>query len=339
MHEKALKQEICTVARTAYLRGLTAGWGGNLSVRLENGNILITPHRKSLAFLTPDDILTVDGNGTLLEGDRQPSSELKMQCGLYRALDVRAVVHLHPPALNSLTVRDVPLELLTFETRLTLGGTPPIIEQNTPIVTDVDALISAFQVSNIVLLKNHGTVAVGYDLEEAFTLTDVAEEAARMTLDDLLIQNMKTRIQGASVTERASSPALSVFSNEHMARILELVNADAKAQELGQATDLTVRYAIQQAEDGKVFNMHFDRGRIVRITADEDADFVNLGKREAWIHVFNGRLDPFAAVSQNKLRLTKGRIVDLSKWYAPFYRIFSLWRDAPVLELYQEQDL
>jgi len=336
MDKETLKQEICTVARTAYMKGLTAGWGGNISLRLDDGNILITPHRRSLAFLKQEDIITVDDNGRLLEGDRQPSSEVGMQCALYRAMEVNAVVHLHPQALNVLAVREVPLELMTLECRLILGGTPPVVEQTTPVVTDFDSMMSAFRLSNIIVLKNHGTVAVGDDLEEAFTLTDVAEEAARMTIDGHLIRNMGAVDLGAEVTERESSPALPVFSDEHMARVQALVNADAEAQELGKATDLTVRYAIKQAEDGKVFNMHFDQGRIVRITTDEDADFVNLGKKEIWIHLFNGRLDPFAAVSQNKLRLVKGQIVDLSKWYTPFYRIFALWRDAPVLELNHE---
>jgi len=336
MDKEKLKQEICTVGRTAYMKGLTAGWGGNISQRLDDGNILVTPHRKSLAFLTPGDILTVDGDGHLVEGNRQPSSELGMQCVLYRTLDVNAVVHLHPQALTVLAAREVPLELMTLEGRLILGGTPPIIEQTTPVVTDFDAMISAFQVSNIIVLKNHGTVSVGEDLEEAFTLTDVAEEAARMTIDSHLIRNMETIDQGAAATERDSSLALPVFSDEHMARVQALVNDDPEAMELGRETDLTVRYAIKQAEDGKVYNMHFEKGRIARITTDEDADFVNLGKKEIWIHIFNGRLDPFAAVSQNKLRLVKGQVTDLSRWVPPFYRIFELWQNAPVLELNQE---
>jgi len=327
MDKEAKKQEICTIARTAYLKGLTAGWGGNLSVRLDDGTLLITPHRKSLAFLGPADILTVDAGGHLLEGSRQPSSEVGMHCALYRAMEVNAVVHLHPQALNLLAVKGVRLEHTTLEGRLILGGTPPVVEQTTPVVLDHDAMLKAFRLSHLIVLKHHGTVAVGDDLEEAFTLTDVAEEAARMTIDGHVIRNMGGREPGAQDTEREPSPPLPVFSDEHMARIQALVNADPEAQELGRATNLTVRYAIQQAEDGKVFNMHFEQGRIVRITAEADADFVNLGA-----HVFNGRLDPFAAVSQNKLRLIKGRIVDLSRWYTPFYRIFSLWREAPVLE-------
>lgn len=329
----ALKEKICNVAKTAYLKGLTAGWGGNISCLLDDGAILITPHRKSLAFLSPEDLVTVDDSGCRIQGDRKPSSELAMHCNLYRLLPVRSVIHLHPPALTTLAAREVSVELMTFESKLILGREPPIVEQTTPVVTDFKALIDAFATSNIVVLNHHGTVAVGEDLEDAFTLTDVAEEAARMTIDAYILKSVDAA--GSAATDaraHESIPVLPVFSDAHMARIQSLVNTDSEAQRLGRETELTVRFAIRQAEDGRTYNMHFEKGRIVDITSDSDADFINVGPKKVWIHLFNGRLDPFAAISQGKLQLEKGQTADLSKWYAPFYRIFALWRNAPVHE-------
>ncbi len=332
-----LKEKICDVAKTAYLKGLTAGWGGNISCRLNGGAILITPHRKSLAFLAPEDLITVDESGCKIQGDRKPSSELAMHCRLYGLLPIRSVIHLHPPALTTLADREVPVELMTFESKLILGCTPPVVEQTTPVVTDFNALAAAFATSNIVVLKHHGTVAVGEDIEAAFTLTDVAEEAARMTIDAYILKSLHTAAPAAKDPRSSESiPVLPVFSDEHMARVQSLVNADAEVQRLGRETDLTVRFAIRQAEDGRTYNMHFEKGRIVDITSDEDADFINVGKKAVWIHLFNGRLDPFAAISQGKLSLEKGQTADLSKWYAPFYRIFALWKEAPVLEAEKE---
>lgn len=330
-----LKSEIVSVGRTAYLKGLTAGWGGNISVRNEDGTILITPHKKSLGFISDRDILTVDSTGNLLDGEGKPSMETEMHCALYRETESNAVVHLHPPCINSLVSKDIPLQLDNFETRLILGTSISVLEQDTPIVTDTDVLVSAFETANLVFLKNHGIVSVGDDLQEAFALADVAEEAAKLTINSMIISKRTT----GPVEERVSkggAEALPVFSREHMNRIQKLVNEDEEAQKLGQKTELTVNYAIKQLDDGKVFNIHFEKGKITDITNDENADFVNAGKREIWIHVFNGRLDPFAATSQKKLRLQKGHIGDLAKWYAPFYRIFALWKDAPVKELDDE---
>jgi L-fuculose-phosphate aldolase len=330
-----LKKEIVSVGRTAYLKGLTAGWGGNISVRKSAGTILITPHKKSLGFLSDPDILTIDDAGNLLEGTGEPSMETAMHCALYRETGSQAVIHLHPPCINSLLSADVPLRLDTFETRLILGSSIPVLEQDTPVTTDIDELLRAFRTANIVFLKHHGIVAAGENLQEAFALADVAEEAAQLTIYSNIIGNRPEGKSSGQVSENRAE-ALPVFSTEHMTLIQKLVNEDEEAQKLGQKTDLTVSYAIKQLENGRVFNIHFEKGRITGITDDEDADFVNAGRREIWIHVFNGRLDPFAATSQKKLRLQKGHIGDLAKWYAPFYRIFALWKNAPVKELDEE---
>jgi L-fuculose-phosphate aldolase len=330
-----LKEEIVSVGRIAYLKGLTAGWGGNISVKKEDGSILITPHKKSLGFISDQDILTVDCAGKLLEGEGEPSMEAGMHCALYRETEANAVIHLHPPGINSLVSNDVPLQLETFETRLILGTSIPVLEQDTPTTTDIDTLINAFQTANLVFLKKHGVVAAGDDLHEAFALVDVAEEAAQLTINSMILGKRPEETPDERVS-RHRAEALPVFSIEHMNLIQKLVNKDEEAQKLGKKTDLTVNYAIKQLDDGKVYNIHFERGKITEITDDENADFVNAGKRETWIHVFNGRLDPFAATSQKKLRLQKGHIGDLSKWYAPFYRIFALWRDAPVKEIDDE---
>lgn len=328
-----LKQEIVSVARTAYMKGLTAGWGGNISAKRDDGTILITPHKKSLGFVRDTDILTIDGDGHLIDGDGEPSMEAGMHCALYRETESRAVIHLHPPCVNSLVSADVPLRLDTFETRLILGTSIPVLDQDTPITTDIEELLNAFTAANIVFLKHHGVVAAGDDLQEAFALADVAEEAAQLTLNSMIIgKNAGDSPGEGASTDRAE--ALPVFSTEHMRRIQTLVNNDEQAQQLGRKTDLTVNYAIKQLDDGRVFNIRFEHGRIADITgSEEDADFINAGRREIWIHVFNGRLDPFAATSQKKLRLQKGHIGDLAKWYAPFYRIFALWKNAPVKEL------
>ena len=136
------------------------------------------------------------------------------------------------------------------------------------------------------------------------------------------LNNSMTGSSDAGTSRDEGSGKLPVFTDEHMARIQKLVNEDDEAQQLGQETDLTMTYAIVQEEDGKTFNMHFENGKIIKITNDNNAEFINTAKKEIWIHVFNGRMDPFTATYHNDLRLVKGHIRDLGKWYRPFYRIF-----------------
>ncbi len=334
MKTDRIREEIVSVCRTAYLKSLTAGWGGNVSVKTENDTFLITPHRKSLGFLFPEDIIEIDREKNVISGMGKSSMETDMHLALYKDKDCGAVVHLHPPGINSLVSLGIPLELETFETHLLLGSSPPVLEQDSPTVTDIDSLLKAFETGNIVFLKNHGIVAVGSDLMEAFALADVAEEAAQLTLNSILLGKHDPDVKSPVQENTDAADPLPVFSEEHMDLIRKLVNEDSEAQKLGEKTDLTVNYAIKELESGRIFNIHFEMGRITEYTdTAEDADFLNAGSRETWIHVFNGRLDPFAATSQKKLRLLKGHIGDLSKWYAPFYRIFALWKKAPVLEI------
>jgi L-fuculose-phosphate aldolase len=334
MNKNQMKRQMVDVSRMAFVKGLTAGTGGNVSWRLDDENILITPHKCSLGFLNEDDILTIGTNGEIIEGSEgaRVSTEIKMHLALYKEFDYKAIIHLHPPYINTLVAKNINIKLSTYESSLILGGMPPGVPQSGPTVTDTGALIKAFRNASIVILENHGIVAAADNLIDAFSLADVAEDAAKTTLLGEIVQKGFDEIK--STPETSVSAALDVFTDEHMSLIQTLINNDEEAVRLGMETDLTVCYAIKQTEDGKVYNMHFEKGRLVKITNDlSDADFINNGKKSVWINIFNGRLDPFAATSQKKLRLEKGHIGDLSRWYAPFYRIFALWKDAPVKEL------
>ena len=120
-----------------------------------------------------------------------------------------------------------------------------------------------------------------------------------------------------------------MFSPEHINKIISLVNEDAEVKEKGGTLNLTTKLAIKVDEENKIYNFHFDKGNINKVTDDEDAEFVISGPASVWRMVFERKLDPFAAATQKKLKL-KGDMAKLSRWYAPFNRIFDLWKLAPV---------
>jgi len=67
----------------------------------------------------------------------------------------------------------------------------------------------------------------------------------------------------------------------------------------------------------------------VKATNDEEADFLFTGSVDCWRAIFNGELEAFVATSQNRLKL-RGNLAELSKWYLPFKKIFTLWKNFPV---------
>jgi len=324
------QEEIIDIGKEAYRKGLIVACGGNLSVRLGSEEFLMTAHTAALGFLKDKDFLVMDLKGKIVKGEGKPSTETRMHTAIYQNTEAKSVVHLHPPYTNVLAIAGVGLKPMTFESSLFLGNNIPIIPQDSPSVTKLDGVIEALELSNIIILKEHGTVAIGNDLWEAFFLTEILEETAMMThLGKSLGENKVKEEKEVSLKEetQVKYPA---FSKEHIERIVTLVNQDEEAQRLGKSTHLTVKYAIKLMGSNQVYNFHFEEGKIIKVSNDEDADFLLTGREQQWKAIFNGLIDPFAATTQKKLRLQKGNIGDLSRWYPPFYRIFKLWKQAPV---------
>ena len=325
------QKEIIKIGMEAYQKGLIVAWGGNISARLSSEEFLITAHTSALGFLKEKDFLVMDLKGNILKGEGKPSTETRLHTAIYRDTEHKAVVHLHPPYTNVLAISGVKLKPMTFESSLFLGATTPTVSQDSPSVTKLEEVIEALELSNIIILKEHGTVAVGGSLWEPFFLTEILEETALMTHLSKSLGGSEEKEEKEVPEEKEAAVKYPVFSKEHIERVVNLVNQDEEAQRLGKKTHLTMKYAIKLTDTNQVYTFHFEEGKIIEVSNnDDDADFIIAGKKRQWIAVFNGLIDPFAATTQKKLRLQKGNIGDLSKWYPPVYRLFKLWEYVPV---------
>src|SRR5262245_15942103 len=95
--ELRLRQGLCRLGALAYQKGYIVGADGNLSARLRDGTILVTPSGAMKGFLEPMHIAHVDATGRVLDGGPRPSSELAIHLVAYaERADVHAVVHTHP---------------------------------------------------------------------------------------------------------------------------------------------------------------------------------------------------------------------------------------------------
>jgi L-fuculose-phosphate aldolase len=182
--EHQLREQILRAGRMCFERGWIAASDGNVSVRLPDGRILVTPAGMCKGMLQCEDLVVCDLDGNRLEGSRKPSTELMMHLTVYRMRDdVRAVVHAHPPFATGFAVagRELNVGMLP-EVIVRLGcvplarygtpGTPELSEGMMPFVPSYDAL----------LLANHGAVAWGEDPLQAFFRMDTVEHYARVAL-------------------------------------------------------------------------------------------------------------------------------------------------------------
>jgi putative sterol carrier protein len=98
---------------------------------------------------------------------------------------------------------------------------------------------------------------------------------------------------------------------------------------LGEKTDMTMELAVRLNETGQVYSFQFERGRIVNVGHNSDAEFLISAPAKVWSAVFCRQIDPFVATTQKKMHL-KGDFARISRWYAPCSRIFELWQQVPV---------
>jgi len=181
--EVALRVKIAEIGRRLYPLGFVPGTDGNISVRLDENTVLITPSGIAKGALTPEDITKMDIGGGLISG-KKPSSEYLLHLCFYKNRpDVMAVIHAHPPLATGLASAGMALDRpLTSEIVITLGKVP-LAEYATPGTAEVTDSIAGFvKEHNAIMLANHGVVTCGRDLETAFQRMETVEQAAKITL-------------------------------------------------------------------------------------------------------------------------------------------------------------
>jgi len=330
MSEQELKLEIIQVGKRLYAAGLAVAKSGNLSARIDNENILITASGTFLGRLKESDIVRVNLADSKAEGGLSPSSELPLHSLVYKNLSAKVVIHCHPPLVNGYFAVTNTLKAMSFETKFYLGDIP-VIPQQTPTVTDPLPVIAALKTNNLVVLKNHGTVAIADKFEEALSITEALEEAVKSAavariFDKDILDDLDTALRDDL---RRNQTAYTMFSRQHIQAIVDLVNKDEFIAQKGKELNLTVKLAIKLDDSGEVFKFNFEKGKIVKLDTDSDAPFIISAPRPVWEQVFLGKLDSFVAVTQGKMKLS-GQLGQLSKWYVPFSRLFVLFKEVKI---------
>jgi L-fuculose-phosphate aldolase len=179
-----LRADIVEVGRRLYARGYTASNDGNISVRLDERRLLMTPTGVCKGFMTPDMMCITDLDGKKLAGDRNPSSEIQMHLEAYRRRpDVQAVVHAHPPIATGFAVAGIPLDRAVLAEVVTTLGSVPIAEYATPSTKELPEAVRQYvQAHDGMLLANHGALTLGTDLFSAYYKMETIEHFAKISL-------------------------------------------------------------------------------------------------------------------------------------------------------------
>jgi L-fuculose-phosphate aldolase len=175
---------IVEFGKLLHANGFVAATDGNLSVRLSDKRILVTPTCICKGRMTPSDMVVVDNEGTLVAGKRRVSSEIDMHLLIYRLRpDVRGIVHAHPPTATGFAASGLGLSSpLVCEVVVGLGSIP-LARYGTPGTPELsDALEPLIPNHDAILMANHGVVTYGTSLESAFMKMETVEHFAKIAL-------------------------------------------------------------------------------------------------------------------------------------------------------------
>lgn len=182
--ERDLRVAIVECGRIAYARGLISANSGNISAKLGDDQVVITPSGLCKGRLSEEDLVIIDLNGNMVKSSPRRklkiSSETPMHLEVYRQRpDVRGVIHAHPVHAVALTIADIPFPLDVVPEVLEVLGEVPTTRFAVPSTNDnalaIRALIGAH---DAILLRNHGALTVGRDLDEALINLERIESVA-----------------------------------------------------------------------------------------------------------------------------------------------------------------
>ena len=166
-----------------YDRNYVVAFDGNVSILLDDGRVLATPTMHSKGRMTEDSLALTDIDGNALS-DKRASSELAMHLLVYKMRpDIKAVCHAHPPFGTAFSVAGLAIEQpILSEVVLTLGCVP-LTDYGTPSTSELTESMKPFVPHhNALLMANHGAVAYGKDLWEAWDRMETLEHTAKIAI-------------------------------------------------------------------------------------------------------------------------------------------------------------
>lgn len=180
-----LKKEIVDLCKILLKEKHVIGSAGNVSARVkddENELVLITPSNVNYAEMKPEDILIIDMEGKVIEGDRNPSVEKYMHLNIYKERDdVNAIIHAHSIYSTVLSALNLSLPPVMEELVPYIGGEVQCAEYGEAGSDELaETVINALEEKNAVFLANHGNLCCGSHLEGAKTVLDYVERGAKI---------------------------------------------------------------------------------------------------------------------------------------------------------------
>ncbi|MGI5825090.1 MAG: class II aldolase/adducin family protein [Bacillota bacterium] len=180
--KKHAAEMIIEFGRRMYEKNMVAANDGNLSVKIGENAVMITPSGVSKGFMRAEMFPVMDLAGNLIDGTGRPSSEAKMHLKVYAENPkIGGVAHAHPVFATAFAAADIPLDKSLLTESVIGLGPVPLAPFATPGTDEVPESITPFIMNcNGVLLAKHGALSWGKNLEQAFFRLEAIEHTAKI---------------------------------------------------------------------------------------------------------------------------------------------------------------
>jgi L-fuculose-phosphate aldolase len=191
--EFRIRKELVDYGLKAYQNGFVTETEGNLSARVGNDRVLVTPSHIPYELRVPEDMVLLDMQGNIIAGERNPTSEHRLHLSIFKARqDVGGILHAHPLYSSMLAVAGEPLNPILDEMVPYLGG---VVEVTgfAPSGSEelAEAVVKTLGIKSAALVANHGTVCTGKNLNRAFQITKYVEKWAHIQILATLLGNAR----------------------------------------------------------------------------------------------------------------------------------------------------
>jgi L-fuculose-phosphate aldolase len=179
------KQAVADCMNRLYRQGLTTTSGGNISLRIPGGLVLLTPSATDKGNMDADQIAVIGMDGANHTPKHKPSIETSMHLAIYkRHAHVHAIVHAHPPTASAFVAARKPINVRLIAETYAIVGEPVIAPYALMGSPELAASVAGCMKKNTtcILMENHGVLCTGDTLLQAFDRIEVLENAARINL-------------------------------------------------------------------------------------------------------------------------------------------------------------
>ena len=181
-NESFARRRLAECCHLLYDRHLTVSAGGNMSVRLGEDEILITPSGVNKGLISGDDLVKMDMDGNVISGGK-PSIEHKIHIGIYKENpETNAVIHCHPLYCLALAVKGEDIKSCLTPEGVLLLDQVPTVRYETPGSQELVDAVMEYADAPAMLMAKHGAITQGRTLEEAFNRMEELEFQAHLQI-------------------------------------------------------------------------------------------------------------------------------------------------------------